>query len=289
MSSLTTFRSEEENDMKRISNIILRLLSVISLLMAAVMTLQAVPGRPSPQRLVNDYADIFTDEEENRLERMLVAFDDTTSNQITVVTVKDLEGYSNPVKAYLACNIELEKAMTYLMQRLEEQGIADKTAIVLGGDHFPYGLSYDSYSQLVGYEVNSFNKYKSSLIFWVGGLDETIYVDDYMCNIDILPTILNLWGFSYDSRLLAGTDIFSDSEHIAVLRNQSILNDKVWFNADNGKVTWLVDKSQVPEGYLDSLITLVKNRFALSKNILNEAYYNFVFKQSDVEIERDEW
>ena len=93
MSSLTTFRSEEENDMKRISNIILRLLSVISLLMAAVMTLQAVPGRPSPQRLVNDYADIFTDEEENRLERMLVAFDDTTSNQITVVTVEDLEGY----------------------------------------------------------------------------------------------------------------------------------------------------------------------------------------------------
>ena len=38
--------------------------------------------------------------------------------------VKDLEGYSNPVKAYLACNIELEKAMAYLMQRLEEQGIA---------------------------------------------------------------------------------------------------------------------------------------------------------------------
>ena len=67
MSSLTTFRSEEENDMKRISNIIVRMLSVISLLMAVVMTLQAVPGRPSPQRLVNDYADIFTDEEENRL------------------------------------------------------------------------------------------------------------------------------------------------------------------------------------------------------------------------------
>lgn len=199
----------------------------------------------------------------------------------------DIDSYG--AKCYLSCHLELEKALTYLMEQLEDAGIADKTAIVLAGDHFPYGLSYDSYSQLVGYEVNSFNKYKSTLIFWVGGLEETIYVDNYMCNIDILPTILNLWGFSYDSRLLAGTDIFSDSEHIAVLRNQSILNDKVWFNADNGKVTWLVDKSQVPEGYLDSLITLVKNRFALSKNILNEAYYNFIFEQGNVEIERDEW
>lgn len=196
---------------------------------------------------------------------------------------------SGAAKCYLSCHLELEKALTYLMEKLEEAGIADKTAIVLAGDHFPYGLSYDSYSQLVGYEVNSFNKYKSTLIFWVGGLDEPIYVDDYMCNIDILPTILNLWGFSYDSRLMAGTDIFSDSEHIAVLRNQSILNDKVWFNANNGKVTWLVDESTVPEGYLDNLIKLVKNRFALSKNILNEAYYNFVFEQGNVTIKRDVW
>ena len=53
----------------------------------------AIPERPNPQRLVNDYADIFTIEQEERLEQMLVAFDDTTSNQIAVVTVKNLEGY----------------------------------------------------------------------------------------------------------------------------------------------------------------------------------------------------
>lgn len=54
----------------------------------------AIPNRPSPQRLVNDYADLFTAQQEAQLERVLVDFDDTTSNQITVVTVKDLEGYS---------------------------------------------------------------------------------------------------------------------------------------------------------------------------------------------------
>lgn len=54
----------------------------------------AIPNRPTPQRLVNDYADLFTAQQEAQLERVLVDFDDTTSNQITVVTVKDLEGYS---------------------------------------------------------------------------------------------------------------------------------------------------------------------------------------------------
>ncbi len=52
--------------------------------------------------------------------------------------VKDLP-YSEPVKAYIACNLELEYALEYLMQRLEEAGVADKTCIVLTNDHYPYG------------------------------------------------------------------------------------------------------------------------------------------------------
>ena len=55
--------------------------------------LYAIPSRPQPQRLVNDFAGLFTPGQLSDLERVLVAFDDTTSNQIAVVTVNDLEGY----------------------------------------------------------------------------------------------------------------------------------------------------------------------------------------------------
>lgn len=55
--------------------------------------LYAIPSRPQPQRLVNDFAGLFTPGQVSDLEKVLVAFDDTTSNQITVVTVKDLEGH----------------------------------------------------------------------------------------------------------------------------------------------------------------------------------------------------
>ena len=64
----------------------------VSLLLSLVS--YAIPSRPYPQRLVNDYARVFTKEQWKSLERMLVAFDDTTSNQIAVVTVTDLEGYA---------------------------------------------------------------------------------------------------------------------------------------------------------------------------------------------------
>ncbi len=75
----------------KIKNIHKVLLAALVLLLPAVMS--AIPERPQPQRLVNDFAGLFTADQAAVLEHNLVAFDDTTSNQITIVTVTDLEGY----------------------------------------------------------------------------------------------------------------------------------------------------------------------------------------------------
>ena len=203
--------------------------------------------------------------------------------------VKDLEGLNDTAKAYLACHVELDRALEYLLQRLEEEGVADRTAIVLTGDHFPYGLTDEEYSQLVGYTIDEFTKYKSSLIFWVGGLEEKIVVDEYCCNVDILPTILNLWGFDFDSRLLAGTDVFSDGTHVAVRVDKSFYTDKLWLNANTGEIKYLVDPSEIPEGYVDSIIRLIQNRLDMSSNILNSAYYNFLYGKEMVKVTKEAW
>lgn len=58
-------------------------------------SVNAIPPRPEPPRLVNDLAGIFTGRQVSELEDMLVTFNDTTSNQITVVVVDDLEGYES--------------------------------------------------------------------------------------------------------------------------------------------------------------------------------------------------
>lgn len=217
---------------------------------------------------------------------------ETSSNRIAKRNwelVQDLPYESNTAKAYLSCHIELDKALEYLLQRLEEAGVADKTAIVIAGDHFPYGLSDDQYSDLIGYEIDDFSKFKSSLIFWVGGLEENIEVDEYCCNVDVLPTLLNLWGFEYDSRMLAGTDVFSDGTHAAVLIDKSWLTDKVWFNANTGEIRYLVEESALPEGYVEDMNKRIATRFSISSDILNTAYYNFVFNKGEVAVNRRGW
>lgn len=203
--------------------------------------------------------------------------------------VKDLPYSSNAIKAYLSCNIEFDKAIGYLMERLEQAGVADRTAIVIAGDHFPYGLKDSEYAELIGHDIDGFSKYKSTLIFWVGGLEENIVVDEYCCNVDILPTILNLWGFEYDSRLLAGTDVSSDGTHAAVLVDKSFLTDKVWFNASTGEIRYQVPESEIPEGYVENMNQLIATRFSISADILNSAYYNFVFDKGKVYVNRLGW
>ena len=217
---------------------------------------------------------------------------ETSSNLIAKQNwdvVKDLPYTNKTVKAYLSCHVELDKALAYLMERLEEAGVADRTAIVLAGDHYPYGLADDAYSELIGYEIDSFSKYKSSLIFWAGGLEENIVVDEYCCNVDVLPTILNLWGFEYDSRMLAGRDVFADGTHTAVLIDKSWLTDKVWFNANTGEIRYLVDESEVPENYIENMNLRIATQFAISSDILNKAYYNFVFDKGEIAVNRRGW
>ncbi len=63
------------------------------LLLPLQVPAQNIPPRPDPPRLVNDFAGVLSPDEVAALERKLVAFDDSTSNQAVIVTVKTLDGY----------------------------------------------------------------------------------------------------------------------------------------------------------------------------------------------------
>lgn len=61
---------------------------------ANLLLAQNIPSRPSPPRLVNDFANIFDDSQQAELEKKLVRFEDSTSIQIAVIAIKSLEGYN---------------------------------------------------------------------------------------------------------------------------------------------------------------------------------------------------
>lgn len=77
----------------------LKIFLVSALLFVSFLTVaQNIPSRPSPPRLVNDLANVLSPQEEQQLERELVAYDDSTSNQIAIVLVNTLDDY--PIEEY---------------------------------------------------------------------------------------------------------------------------------------------------------------------------------------------
>lgn len=78
--------------MKLFSKISLQL--ILFLLLSHNIAAQNIPAPMSPPRLVNDYASVFSETERQALENKLLTYNDTTSTQIYVVTVNDLDGYA---------------------------------------------------------------------------------------------------------------------------------------------------------------------------------------------------
>ena len=71
----------------------------VLVLLSSVLTAQ-IPAKPIPPRLVNDFASLLNPSDAARIEEALVAFSDSTSNQIVVVTVTSLGGVDKSQFAY---------------------------------------------------------------------------------------------------------------------------------------------------------------------------------------------
>ncbi|MGM0834602.1 MAG: LTA synthase family protein [Bacillota bacterium] len=185
--------------------------------------------------------------------------------------------HSEQAKAYMATQIELDRAMKYLLSQLEKEGVADNTLIALSADHYPYGLDYKTIDEFEGKEVErNFDLYKSNLIIYAKGMEETV-ITKPVSSLDILPTLSNLLGLEYDSRLLMGTDIFSDSDPLVIFRNKSFITDKGRYNAETKKFTPSAG-ADVSQSYLDRMISIVNQKFYYSAQILENDYYRVVFR-----------
>jgi len=192
---------------------------------------------------------------------------------------------SENARAYLACHIELDKALEYLIEQLEAAGKLENTVICLTADHYPYGMSNEQYEELAGKELAlGKDLYRNSLILWNAGMEEEPVVVEKVCgSMDVLPTLLNLFGFGYDSRMYAGRDIFSDEEGMVIFNDRSFVTDGVVYNRKKKETIWLTDEAGaylVPEAsqeaYFDEKKQEVKDRYQFSAYILQEDYYSDV-------------
>lgn len=186
--------------------------------------------------------------------------------------VKDLKASEKP-KAYVASQIEFDKAVKALIDNLEAAGKLDDTVIVITGDHYPYTLSTDEVNELSDYkrdgivEVN-----RSNLIIWNSKMQDKIVVDKVGSQIDILPTLLNLFDIKYDSRLIVGKDILSDYPGLAVFSNRSWVSDKGTYFAYSKKFVPR-EGVEVDSDYVNNMNIEVANRFTISGQIIANNVY----------------
>ena len=184
--------------------------------------------------------------------------------------------YSEAVKCYLASQMELELAMESLMNQLEEAGKLEDTVIVLSADHYPYGLTDEEYSELFGHPVDPvFEIYENALILWSADLEEPVHVSKYCSSLDVMPTLSNLFGLEYDSRLMAGRDILSDDPGLVIFSNYSFLTDLGSYNSVTDTFT-MWDGSEPDPDYVSERMAEVQNRVAYSASILDYDYYRVV-------------
>lgn len=94
--------------------------------------------------------------------------------------------------------------------------------------------------------------------------------------MDILPTLSNLLGLEYDSRMMAGTDVLSAADSIVIFFSNSWLTEKGMYSrytetfvpADNVKMS-----KEEMNVYVENIKYIVSSRLKPGQLIIENDYY----------------
>jgi len=144
--------------------------------------------------------------------------------------------YLEPFAFYLSAQKKLDDSIGLLFEELENRGILNDTVIVIASDHYPYGMdteSLETYGFESGYD---FEKYRVPLMIWSNNL-EPKEIDTMVSSLDVVPTILNLFGLE-QNKIYFGTDVFDENHReIVVLKDRSWATPSLYYDSKSNTVT----------------------------------------------------
>lgn len=196
-------------------------------------------------------------------------------NVLVKKNYKKLENYnySDKVKYFLSTQMELDKMVGYLLKRLKDENKLDDTVIVLVPDHIPYDLSIQEINELSFYKKDEeFEKYKSEFIIYNKDINKYEDNDNYSSNIDVLPTLLNLFGIEYDSRLMMGRDINSNDDGIVIFGNRNIVTKDYKYSNLNDVIDGDISLEEIEKIKEETYM-----KFKISRLILENDYYKYLY------------
>jgi phosphoglycerol transferase MdoB-like AlkP superfamily enzyme len=187
------------------------------------------------------------------------------------------EPYSDAIRAYLACQMEFDRSLELLMKRLEEAGTLQDTVFVIVADHYPYGLTAEQYSELFGHKIDeTFEIHENGCIIYKPGMTPVV-VEELCYSIDVLPTLSNLFGLEFDSRLYVGRDVFSEKEPLVILDDRSWITEQGRYNSTTKKGI-ANNGTPLSADYIKRINTEVSNRFTVSARVVDYDYWRILFE-----------
>ena len=205
----------------------------------------------------------------------------------------DLIGWdsaSEGVKAYVASQYEVELMCRELIDQLEKAGQLENTVFALCCDHYPYALSDEELSELYQLPLDdirgNFDLYRNSFILWCADMEEPVFVDAPCSSYDILPTVANLFGVEYDSRVITGKDVFGVEDNLAVINTMGRHGSWNWTTTQGTydtlthtftpSASCLLTEDQIP-AYVEQCKLRVSAMRKYSYAILDRDYYRYLF------------
>lgn len=203
-----------------------------------------------------------------------------STNFVANKHINKLTSYNYPssLKYYLAANIDFDKAMEKLLSSLEVSNKLDNTLIVISSDHSPYYLTNNEVNLLSKMDrSNKFDRNRGSLVIYNSKLKGEYQTDKYAMNIDVLPTIYNMLGLTYDSRLMIGKDIMDpNTDGLVILADRSFANNYGSYDSATNKFNPYV--SGIDEKYIQKVNQDVNDKFQISVSMQYNDYYKYIFK-----------
>ncbi len=172
---------------------------------------------------------------------------------------------------YLAANIELDKAIGYLFDELERTNHLDDTVVMIFGDHYAYGIDKE-----VIWEYDDIKDDNSDMD--IHNIPMIIYsksyllkgtIDNYMSTIDVMPTVANLFGLTFDYTKVFGEDALGNDGNIVSFADMSFVSK--YFSYDSLSEEYTINDEYVTPEYL----------VTINYQMINDYKYNLLVLQYD--------
>ena len=178
-------------------------------------------------------------------------------------STKDYVNYTPFTVYYSTTSHSLDESLELLLERLTAAGQLQNTVIVL------VGLSGQNASE-------DLDACRTNCIIWSDHMTPEIRNEPNSI-LDLLPTLSNLFGLAFDSRLYMGRDMFGDATPLVIFPDRSWITDQATCNVSSGVYA---TQGEIPcdDDYVNSISTEVDNRFTVSGRILDFNYWKLLFE-----------